>query len=441
LQIVLLIKRFASVLSRAFYCYSAMNVLVEHQCPQCGAPVILKETDRIFACGYCRVKSYLSAEDYFCYMLPNRSDGSRPLVFFPYWRFRGMLFSCFHDEIDQRFIDFSYRAKHAPQFPPSVGLRSQTLKLKFVSRETTGRFLYPTLSIAELMNIFARRFNPCLSQPVLYQAVVGETFSLIYSPFYIASDTGEQCRGQLFDAVLNKPVSDLTLEDADISLYPGGAPNRQVRLIPTLCPECGWDMDAERDALVLICKNCSSVWKSRGNGFEKLPVAHKPETGDNIIYLPFWKIRAEVSGLTLDSYADMVSIANLPRMFQKSQLSERFCFWTAAFKVRPRIFLTLCRNMTLSQPRKELIHSPPAGRCFPVTLPAEEAAQSLKIILAGFMKPRKTLFSRLGEIKVAPNDFLLVYVPFQESAHEFIQPEFLMAVSKKMLELTGNQGM
>jgi hypothetical protein len=291
------------------------------------------------------------------------------------------------------------------------------------------------------MKIFAQRFNPCLSQPVLYQAVVGETFSLIYSPFYIASDTGEQGRGQLFDAVLNKPVSDLTRENADISLYPGGAPKQQVRLIPTLCPECGWDMDAERDALALICKNCDSVWQSRGNGFEKLPAAHIPESGDNIIYLPFWKIRAEVSGLTLDSYADMIRIANLPRMFQKNQLSEPFCFWTAAFKIRPRIFLTLCRNMTLSQPQKELIHKPPSGRLFPLTLPAEEAARSLKIIMAAFMKPRKKLFSRLGEIKVAPNDFLLVYVPFRESAHELIQPEFLMAVSKKMLELTGNPGM
>ncbi len=417
-----------------------MNILVEHQCPQCGAPVILKETDRVLACGYCRVKSYISAEDYFCYMLPNRAEENRPLVFFPYWRFRGMLFSCFADEIDERFIDFSFRAADAPQFPPSVGLRSQTLKLKFVSPQTAGRFLYPSVSLAELMNIFAQRFNPCLPQPVLYQSAVGETFSLIYSPFYIASDPGEQGRVQLFDAILNQPVSDLTPDHADISLYPGGTPNRQIRLIPTLCPGCGWDMDADINALALVCKNCDSVWQPRGTGFEKLPAAHIPETGDDIIYLPFWKIRAEISGLTLDSYADMVRIANLPRVLKKNQLSDRFCFWTPAFKVRPRNFLTLCRNMTLSQPQDELIRKPPSGRLYPVTLPAEEAARSLKIVLAAFMKPRKALFPRLGEIKVAPNDFLLVYVPFRESAHELIQPTFVMAVSKKVLELAENPG-
>jgi hypothetical protein len=43
--------------------------LIEYQCPQCGAPAILTETDRLFTCQFCRVKSYLLPGDYFRYVL------------------------------------------------------------------------------------------------------------------------------------------------------------------------------------------------------------------------------------------------------------------------------------------------------------------------------------------------------------------------------------
>ncbi|MGD9137268.1 MAG: hypothetical protein PVH42_10930, partial [Desulfobacterales bacterium] len=38
---------------------AAINVLIEYQCPQCGAPATIEETDRLFTCQFCRVNSYL----------------------------------------------------------------------------------------------------------------------------------------------------------------------------------------------------------------------------------------------------------------------------------------------------------------------------------------------------------------------------------------------
>ena len=39
-----------------------MNGLhLSHQCPQCGAPVELDETDRIFACPSCQVRLFIHA--------------------------------------------------------------------------------------------------------------------------------------------------------------------------------------------------------------------------------------------------------------------------------------------------------------------------------------------------------------------------------------------
>jgi len=74
----------------------------------------------------------------------------------------------------------------------------------------------------------------------------------------------------------------------------------------------------------------------------------------------------------------------------------------------------------------------------PVNLPVKEAVESLKINLAGFMKPAKKLFPKLPSISIKPKSFLLVYIPFNTGHHEFIQPEFNMAINKNMLIMAKN---
>ena len=68
------------------------RLVIEHQCPQCGAPATLEETERLFTCPFCRVKSYLVTRDYFRYMLPHAAPAGKSLVFLPYWRFKGSFF-------------------------------------------------------------------------------------------------------------------------------------------------------------------------------------------------------------------------------------------------------------------------------------------------------------------------------------------------------------
>ena len=86
---------------------------IEHQCPQCGAPALLDETDRLFTCKFCRVKSYLTRDDFFRYILPQKTTG-QDLFFFPYWRYKGTLFSCTSDGLDERVVDASLQGVQAP---------------------------------------------------------------------------------------------------------------------------------------------------------------------------------------------------------------------------------------------------------------------------------------------------------------------------------------
>lgn len=406
------------------------DILIEHQCPQCGAPVILKETDRLFTCEFCRVKSYLLQNDYFRYMLPSAAPENKDLVFYPYWRFKGMLFSCVESGIEHRFMDASHQAVESRYFPISVGLRSQALKLNFVTPESKGYFLKPTFAFKEVMSIFERRFRASLPNPIYHQSHIGETLSLIYSPFYV--------NGKIYDAVLNRPVTSELPDDFDATLLPGGRPDWRINFIPTLCPNCGWDLEGRRDSLVLNCTNCNSVWRPAGNGLKSLKFACIPTKEENIIYLPFWRIKADVTGITLDSYADLAKIANLPKAVQKSWKDIEFRFWALAFKVRPRVFVRIARNITLSQPQEKLVRELPDARFHPITLPIEEAIESLTINLASFIKPQKDFLPILKDITINPISYILVFIPFVEQHHEFIQPELHLTINKNQLALSAN---
>ena len=336
-----------------------------------------------------------------------------------------MLFSCSPNDIKHRIVDVSHQAIESNLFPMSVGLRSQALKLKFATNEIKGRFLQPTLPFEEITDRLDRRFSSSFPKPIIHQAYIGDTLSMIYAPHYIDK--------KIFDAVLNEPISPELSEEFDVSSFQGDRPGGSIQFLPTLCPHCGWDLKGQRNALVLNCKNCSSVWKASKKGFSKLSASYLPDKEDNLVYMPFWRIKVKTEGIVLESYADLIRAANLPKAVQKGMENIQFHFWSLAFKVRPESFLKLSRTITLSQPNEKLSPGAPSAKKHPVTLPLKEAVDSLKMTLAAFLKPRGKMMEILPDITITPKSFILVYLPFQERQHELVQPRFTMAINKKLL--------
>jgi predicted Zn-ribbon and HTH transcriptional regulator len=405
------------------------RLLIEHQCPQCGAPATLEETERLYTCPFCRVKSYLVTRDYFRYMLPHAAPAGKALVFLPYWRFKGSFFVSLPGGIKTRIVDVSQQAVSSPMFPVSLGLRSQTLKLRFVAPENEGVFLKPQVSSKELLRLAEETFTSPIRDPMFAKAFVGDSMSQIYSPFYVTD--------QVFDGVLNRPVSPAPPEGFDVSKMDGGKPDWRIEFIPTLCPNCGWDLQGEKNALALSCKNCNSLWMNKGTGFIKLEFGLFPAETPDSVYLPFYRIRAEVSGIKLDSYADLVKTANMAKVVQAGWEEKPFRFWTPAFKIRPDDFLFFSRNMTLSQPPKEYVAELPQGEVLPVTMPLPDAVESLKINLASFIKPPKML-QVLDTVQIKAKSVVLVYIPFQKSGKELFQPAFNLRTNKTLLEYAKN---
>ncbi len=358
-------------------------------------------------------------------MLPSNAPEDKELLYVPYWRFKGMRFSCLAGKMEHQLVDVSHKAIDDEQFPSSVGLRSQTQKLRFASSEIKGRFLTTTLSFSKMIDIVDKRFNASLSRPIVHQANIGDSLSIIYSPFYFD--------GRLVDAILNQPITKKLADDFDTSVYAGNHLDWNLRFLPTLCPHCGWDLEGKRDSLVLGCGNCRSVYKPGQNGFSKLTAVHLAGAGEHLRYLPFWRIKADISNIALNSYADLVREANLPKTVQPGMPDPAFHFWALAFKVRPQFFIKLSQTMTIAQPAGKFLRGTPSSNLHPVNLPLKEALESLKLTLSGIIKPRRKVMSILPDIQITPRSFVLVYLPFVEKQHDLVQPGMGLAVNKNML--------
>ncbi|NJL59547.1 MAG: hypothetical protein HC887_07805 [Desulfobacteraceae bacterium] len=101
----------------------------------------------------------------------------------------------------------------------------------------------------------------------------------------------------------------------------------------------------------------------------------------------------------LNSYADMIRLANMPKVVQASFETIPFYFWIPAFKVLPAAFLRLARSMITAQPQEELIPKLPEGGLHSVTLSHIEAIRSLTIHLAGLIRPKTLLQEILKKIE------------------------------------------
>jgi hypothetical protein len=341
-----------------------------------------------------------------------------------------MTYACLPTGIKHRFSDVSYQAVEAMPLPLSVGVRSQALKLKFVTPETKGHFLTPTVSYAQALEKVAQRMNAFLPKSLLHMAHIGETFSMLYAPYYVKQG--------LYDAIINRPMASQPPPDFDLQSYPGEKANGGIQFLATLCPDCGWDLQGARDSLVLDCRNCSTVWKPSHNGLKKIAVAHVACADGDAIYLPFWRIEADVTGFDLNTYADLVKLANLPKVVQHHQTDDAFYFWGLAFKVRPQNYLNLATRMTLAQPSGDMLDQPPTQRMHPVNLPLQEAIETMKLTLANFVKPRQLVADYLPAVEIRPRRFLLAYIPFVEKPHELVHPSLHLAINKNQLKLAHN---
>jgi hypothetical protein len=302
------------------------------------------------------------------------------------------------------------------------------MKMTFVTTETQGTFLRFTLKAIDILDRAGRLSSGPHLKQVLHRAYIGETMSVIYLPLYIENHS-------LFDAVLNRRIAHLPDSDEVFERFIQQNPQWDLTYVATLCPQCGWNLEGKRDSVILTCSNCDTIWEVCKGVFHRIPYRIVPGRGENSVYLPFWKTSARAEGgVDIRSFADFIRITNQPRILSQKWDNEPMHFWSPAFKIRPKVFLNLSRQFTLSQRTYEAEETIKGKRLFPITLPRTEAAQAMKIILAGSTLTKNRVYPHLSRIRFEVDDSMLVYLPFKENGHEMIQEDMDISINKNTLE-------
>jgi len=200
-----------------------------------------------------------------------------------------------------------------------------------------------------------------------------------------------------------------------------------------LCPDCGWDLAGDKNALVLLCGNCDSAWQAAEGSFEKVDFGFIPSFDGASLYLPFWRIQAPISEAKLRSYADLIRLANLPKPIQSRWEEHPVAFWIPAFKVQPQLFLRLARLFTTSQQSSDVQNGVPRSPLHAVTLPLAEAVESIKVLITSLAVQKNSILSLLSETMITPDECSLIYCPFVLKGTELIHPTMQVSISANAL--------
>jgi hypothetical protein len=404
--------------------------LIDFQCPRCAGDVSLEETERIFTCTYCRVKLCLGSRGPLECCIPAPPDSGENALYVPYWRVKGMAFTCIPGAVKAGAVDISHIALTAKTLPWSLGIQPQLSRLHFLDPGVKGAFLSPSLTIEQAISGYETNMKQLGVSPwadtALHRAFIGEQKSLLYYPL-IRRD------GRICDTLQNRSFG--RVAEWDDLLKHAKQPELLVNFFAATCPNCGVDLDGDRDTLMLTCRNCERAWKRGSESLEEMPFYVIPdEPGEDQFALPFWRIRIDAEEFSLQSFGDFARFCNLPRAVTPAMDEAPFFFWVPAFKVNAELYLMLIRRMTLYQWRGEFEQRLGGLACHPVTIPAEEGVESLKAAMADLVADKRTLLPRLGDIAIALKEALLVYLPFRARGGELIQPQIPLGIQRKALQ-------
>ncbi|MCP3892127.1 MAG: hypothetical protein GY702_25135 [Desulfobulbaceae bacterium] len=408
-----------------------MDIQIEHECSQCGGKKVLSEATRFFSCSYCGVGSFILPDRisrlFIPPVIPSSDESSHLLV--PYLRFKGTVFTVSSRGIAHRVVDTTQTAATMPsEIPPSLGVRPQAMKLQRAASNHRFSYLPKTIKNKVIFDKVINISNLINEDELYHLSYIGENISLIYLP--LVSD-GNVVR----DAVTDRLICDHSKMEEALSL--GAADSFksgwQLDYLPSICPHCGWSLEGEGDGVAFICQNCDRAWELTRDGMVKIKWQMVDGGIQAHCYLPFWLINEAIPELNIISFADFITCVNLP-MIPKQEWHQRdMSFWVPAFKISPKSFLRAGKQATVNQWKIEPGKGKKLSGFYPATLPSSEGIQAVKAILAKTTASPKKVFPFLPRIKMKSRGATLVYLPFFDKGHDWLQPETGIVIGKNNL--------
>ena len=390
-------------------------------CPQCGAPIELGETEHSVECPYCRVRHLLVSQNHItCKLNPGDNVPADDIIYVPYWRFKGLAFAMHGPRVTHRIIDVSSQAAQATGMPLSLGLRSQTQPLHFIKPDTRARFLPVTIPKKHLLHQIGSRllgFGPqCKTAPM--QSYIGDLVQLIYSPAIVGNS-------KVFDAITQKEIpgsSADTLRQCSTP-YAGSSPS----FLPALCPHCGWDLRGNKESLAQVCTHCHRLWASLQGGLRSIEFRFAGQAEQGCLWFPFWQMNVDNAQASLHNRADLMRLANLPKIPTPKDSNAPLQFTIPAFKLNPSLFLRLARQTTVFQ-FPEVKTPTLDDDLFPSSLPLTEAWQAISPLVYDLSRDKAEMLSILADSGFRLKHCTMLFLPFVRRGMELIQPDMNVSI-------------
>ena len=391
----------------------------------------MDEADRLTVCPYCEVQNYMVGGSMLRFVLPDAIPAHidrRSIVYFPYLRFKGNIYTCTGRDVDCKVLDTTHQGLHVRMLPPSLGLRPQAMKITMVHEHIVGKFIRRSETAAEVLTRaekLARAVVDSVEDRLYHRAFIGESVSCLYLPIYIDND-------KWYGGVLNRELGQAEQWDTDSENLMQLKRSWLPTYLAMICPQCGDAMQGEPNSLVVSCQNCETCWSEyKGRFTQVLYELVEGVGGDS--YLPFWRVSASTKGIEMNNFADLLRITNQPVVAREKHRSRQLEFWIPALKIRPKVFITMAKGATLSQ-----LNYPPGGvrldkKIMRPTLPLKEALQAVKSVLAETALNKKDVLPKLSEMSISVKAARLCYLPFQDRAHDFVQRHSPMAIAKSVI--------
>ena len=340
-------------------------------------------------------------------------------------------------ELKTKLFDFSFPAYKEPDLDlASLGIRTSAIPLQLFhhSRLSGAEIVLPAeISVPEAMEYSSsfltygfsdRSFRVELKDTQL----VGEVHSLVYFPFWVL-EVGTKDRSGLLiiDAVANRIRK--TVWDQDVaSFFPKHTSTETAtnfsdfRLIPFICPVCGWDLPFSPASKTHICATCTRAWTEKAGSYREVEyqMVGVPKNFEaDIRYMPFWDIKTQIqtNNEVLSTRSDLRKLLpNIPVGREGRNSCESIQFLIPSFKIRSTKSLSKLANLfCLSPPAQQLRakENLKKERFESVCLAGPEAEQLARVILIS-MVPRYNRRARnsIKEAKLQVETSSLVYYPF-----------------------------
>jgi len=398
-------------------------------CPQCGGEVELDVGDPVLFCPFCRTGLYLASDGPLCYRLSPApgSETNGPLIYLPYWRFRGLRYRVLADppEVQGGLLDATVPASDLLPAAANLGVRPQVAPLTLELGE--GGAAPPDRTADAAMRAAEGAVEALHGGRAAFTQLIGEAVCLILAPYHLEQRSGEwQLREALLDGATYPVAEALAVGLRGETPAPGpGAPRPggKVSFVPLRCPECGHDLPAEPGSVALLCGHCTRAWWVRGRRLASLPYSAPRAQASGARYFPFWELAFRAEGLPARNRAELrrwvVSYQPVPEGWER----QPCVLLLPGFKLQPRTFLRLARAFSLAP--LQIPDAPlPLGEPFAaeaVRLPLEEAAQALQVLLADLVAGNPREFPRVPGLQLRVKRARLLYLPFHRQRDEWVE--------------------